>query len=134
MSFLLLPSYLRDFGKLCVGLAALLRRLHSQFVVVHERSVNSELAGLEHREERKQKRTRFNNEIRQTRSDVYAEVVQMRINASSKATCRRNKQQPHTEPFIVQMKKQTVLQSDAQTHLQTLRSLPQYFLVCTSAT
>lgn len=45
-----LPSYLRDFSKLCVGLAALLCRLHSHFVVVHKCSVDSKLAGLMDRE------------------------------------------------------------------------------------
>ncbi|TNN70765.1 hypothetical protein EYF80_019048 [Liparis tanakae] len=49
-----------DFSKLSVRLAALLRGLHSQLVVVHKRSVDSELAGLMERErererERKQK-------------------------------------------------------------------------------
>lgn len=44
--FFHISPYLRDFSKLHVGLAALLCRLHCQFIVVHKRSVNAQLAGL----------------------------------------------------------------------------------------
>lgn len=40
-------GYLGDLSKLCIGLAALLCRLHGEFIVVHEGSVHSELTGLQ---------------------------------------------------------------------------------------
>lgn len=40
-------SHLRDLGELGVGLAAPVRRLHRRLVVVHEGSVEPQLAGLE---------------------------------------------------------------------------------------
>lgn len=39
-------SYLRDFSKLRVGLAALLRCLYSKLIVVQECPIHSKLAGL----------------------------------------------------------------------------------------
>lgn len=45
-------SYLRDFSKLRVSLAALLSCLHSQLVVVHKCSVDSQLTGLVKERER----------------------------------------------------------------------------------
>jgi len=55
MTFL---SYLRDFSKLRVGLAALLCSLYSQLVVVQECSVNSELARLMERKKERKKEKR----------------------------------------------------------------------------
>lgn len=44
-------AHLGDLLELVVGLAALLRRLQSDFVVIHKRFVHAQLAGLRGREE-----------------------------------------------------------------------------------